>query len=312
MLRLASISLLLVFHKFCAPAQSNDSTVLFAYFTGNGEDGLHLAISQDGYDWQVLNHGKSLLKPTAGNDKLMRDPCIIRGPDGVFRMVWTVSWGERGIGYAWSKDLIQWSEQQYIPVMDQEPQALNCWAPELIYDNNTAEYMIYWATTIPGRFDKGNGQKYNHRIYYTTTKDFITFSKTSLLYDRDFSVIDATIFRDHGKYVMILKDETDQPYTPEKNLRLAFSTRIEGPYSDPGEPITGEYWAEGPTAIRIRGNWFVYFDKYRLRSFGLITSPDLSHWRDESGNLNMPEGIRHGTVLWISSKIANRLQHTGR
>ena len=42
--------------------------------------------------------GKSFLIHEVGKDKLMRDPCIIEGPDGLFHMVWTVSWAERGIG----------------------------------------------------------------------------------------------------------------------------------------------------------------------------------------------------------------------
>lgn len=40
----------------------------------------------------------------------MRDPCIIAGPDGVFHLVWTISWNEKGIGYAHSKDLIHWTD----------------------------------------------------------------------------------------------------------------------------------------------------------------------------------------------------------
>ena len=148
---------------------------LFSYFTGNGEDGLHLAYSQDGLTWTALNRGRSVLEPAAGVDRLMRDPCIIRGGEGRFHMVWTVSWNEQGIGYASSEDLIQWSEQQYIPVMEHEPEARNCWAPELYYDDREERYMIYWSTTIPGRFpdsDSTGDNGYNHRIYYTTTEDF--------------------------------------------------------------------------------------------------------------------------------------------
>ena len=57
---------------------------LFSYFLGNGEDGLHLAHSQDGYHWSALDAGRSFLAPTTGRDKLMRDPSITRGPDGTF------------------------------------------------------------------------------------------------------------------------------------------------------------------------------------------------------------------------------------
>ena len=70
--------------------------IVFSYFMGNGEDGLHLAYSRDGLTFHTLNGGRSLLTPQVGGDKLMRDPCICRGPDGTFHMVWTVSWKEKG------------------------------------------------------------------------------------------------------------------------------------------------------------------------------------------------------------------------
>ena len=110
---------------------------LFSFFKGNGEDGLHLAASRDGFSWEALNNHQSFLKPQVGKDKLMRDPCIIKGGDGKFHMVWTVSWKEKGIGYANSTALIHWSEQKYLPVMKHETEARNCWAPELFYDTDS-------------------------------------------------------------------------------------------------------------------------------------------------------------------------------
>jgi hypothetical protein len=168
--------------------RENNQVFMFSYFTGNGEDGLHLAYSHNGYQWKALNEGKSFLTPRVGNDKLMRDPCIIKGPEGKFHMVWTVSWGEKGIGYAWSEDLVHWSEQKYIPVMEHEPKAKNCWAPELFYDKKTEQFLIVWATTIPGRFPETDNQSNqgppnpgnNHRLYYTTTTGFEDFSKTKI------------------------------------------------------------------------------------------------------------------------------------
>src|SRR5690606_8794609 len=122
--------------------------------------------------------------------KLMRDPCIIRGGDGLFHMVWTVSWNDKGIGYANSKDLINWSEQQFLPVMQHEKLTRNTWAPEITYDPKSKIYMIYWASTIPGKFLETASKKesgYNHRMYYVTTKDFKKFSDTKLLYDPGFN-----------------------------------------------------------------------------------------------------------------------------
>lgn len=111
-------------------AQQSDSAYVFSYFKGNGEDGLHLAFSEDGLKWASLKNDQSFLTPELSPDKLMRDPCIIKGGDGLYHMVWTVSWTQKGIGHATSKDLINWSEQQYIPVMEHEENTRNTWAPE--------------------------------------------------------------------------------------------------------------------------------------------------------------------------------------
>ncbi|OQP63607.1 glycoside hydrolase family 43 protein [Niastella populi] len=307
-MKAATWLLLLLAHISIAVAQKNKPVYLFSYFKGNGEDGLHLAYSTDGFKWQALKNDSSFLTPTAGKDKLMRDPCIIRGADGRFHMVWTVSWNERTIGYASSKDLINWSEQQAIPVMEHEPASLNCWAPEIFYDAGTKQYMIYWATTIPGRFPQGDSagdNKYNHRMYYVTTKDFKTFSKAAILYDQGFNVIDATIQKNGKDFVMFLKDETRYP--PQKNLRIATSKNCTNGYSAPSAPITGNYWAEGPTVLKQGSQWIVYFDKYTRHQYGAITSTDLVNWTDVSEKLEMPKGIRHGTVVEITGKELKKL-----
>jgi predicted GH43/DUF377 family glycosyl hydrolase len=281
---------------------------LFSYFQGNGEDGLHLASSEDGLHWTALNDNKSYLTPTAGKDKLMRDPCIIQGGDGQFHMVWTVSWNEQGIGYAHSEDLKNWSEQRYIPVMEHEAGARNCWAPELFYDEAEDLYLIYWATTIPGRFpetDSTGDNGYNHRMYYTTTKDFITFRPTELLYDDGFNVIDATIQKVDDQYVMFLKNEIKHPEA-EKNIRIATSDHLLGPYTSASEPIT-DNWVEGPTAIKTDQGWVVYFDRYTNHKMGAVRSTDLKNWTDISEEVQFPEGTRHGTVLKVKKKLVDNL-----
>ncbi len=289
---------------FKITAQVNDNLVYaFSYFKDNGEDGLHLAYSYDGYNWTALKNDRSFLQPVLSKDSLMRDPCIIRGADNKFHMVWTVSWNDRGVGYASSTDLIHWSEQQYLPVMAHEDSARNCWAPELTYDAKEKKYMIYWATTIPGRFaagDTSGDSKYNHRMYYVTTKNFKKFSKTKLLYDKGFNVIDASIVPDGNRFIMFLKDETRYP--PQKNIRIATSTKLTEGFTGPSVPITGKYWAEGPTAIKIGDQWIVYFDKYTEHKYGAVASTDLVNWQDVSDKIQMPPGIRHGTVFKITKE----------
>lgn len=284
-------------------AQPKDSVYLFCYFKGGG-DGLHYAYSEDGYKWTAMFNDSVVLKAEVSRDKLFRDPCIVKGPDGTYHMVWTVSWADKGIGYASSKDLVNWSKQQFIPVMAHEDSAKNTWAPEINYDPAKKEFMIYWASTVAGKFSQkdtsAEGRKYNHRMYYVTTKNFKKFSKAKILYNPDFSVIDASIIKNGDQYLMFLKNETRWPV--EKNLRIATSKKLTGPYSPAGVPITGKYWAEGPTAAKVNGSWVVYFDKYTEKKYGAVSSSDLVQWEDISDKISFPKGVRHGTVITISRK----------
>ena len=302
------ITILFLLEHAHAQQPLKNSVLIFASFRDNGQDGLHLAYSKDGYKWTALNDDSSFLTPTVSKDKLMRDPCIIKGADGLFHMVWTVSWQDRGIGYASSKDMVHWSEQQFVPVMQHEQGALNCWAPEIIYDDQNKNYMIYWSTTIPGRFKAGDtsgDEKYNHRLYYVTTKDFKKYSTAKLLYDKGFNVIDATIKKAGKKYYMFLKDETLKP-TAQKNIRVAMSDHLNAGFTKTSPPITGKYWAEGPTAIRLGNKWIVYFDKYTEGKYGAVVSTDLVNWKDISDEISFPKGTRHGTVLSISTLEFNQ------
>jgi hypothetical protein len=302
------LGFLLVFSAFISEAQqtNKDEVYMFCYFNNNGKDGLHLAYSLDGYKWAALHKDTTFLRPVLSKDSLMRDPCIIKGADGLFHMVWTVSWKQRGIGYASSPDLIHWSKQQFLPVMEQELTAQNCWAPEITYDAKNKFYMIYWATTIPGRFPASDSSgDNNHRIYQITNKDFKTYTPTKLLYDQGFNVIDATIVPDGNQFIMFLKDETKNP--PKKDLHIAYSNQLTGGFGKPSGKITGNYWAEGPTTLKIGNNWIVYFDKYRDHKYGAIESTDLKNWTDISDKISVPKGIRHGTIFKVSKVELNKL-----
>lgn len=283
---------------------------LFSYFVDNGQDGLHLAYSTDGLKWSALNDGKSFLAPTVGKDKLMRDPFILQGKDGLFHMVWTSGWWDRQIGYAESKDLIHWSEQKGIPVMEHEATAKNCWAPEMAYDPENKDYIIFWATTIPGRHsdvsDSEREKGMNHRMYCTTTSDFKSFSPTEMFFNPDFSTIDATILPMNNKFYMFLKNENPNP--PEKNIRITISDHASGPYPvNVSEPITGRYWAEGPTCLEVGEYVYVYFDKYTEHKYGAVRSKNMLDWEDVSDQVSFPTGVRHRTAFKVSEKVFSTL-----
>jgi beta-xylosidase len=300
--------LLIGLNAFCG-----NKAYLFSYFINDSRDGLHLAYSLDGLTWTALNNGRSLLVPTVGKDRLMRDPSVVQAPDGTFHMVWTSSWTDRIIGYASSPDLIHWSEQRAIPVMMHEPDAHNCWAPELFYDEPSSTYYIYWATTIPGRHKEvpviDSEKGLNHRIYYVTTKDFKTFSETKIFFNPDFSVIDAAIVRDdkNNDLIMVVKNENSLP--AEKNLRVTRTDDItKGFPTDVSPSITGDYWCEGPAPLFVGDELYVYFDKYRNHKYGAVRSDDHGQtWTDISDKVSFPKGIRHGTAFAVERSVLDKL-----
>jgi hypothetical protein len=286
---------------------------VFSYFLDNGQDGMHLAYSRDGLKWTPLGGGRPYLAPAVGG-KLIRDPCIILGPDSMYHAVWTTGWYEQGIGIAHSRDLVEWSETAFLPVMVHERKAANTWAPEIFYDEETSQYLLFWSTTIPGRFpmtdESGSVNKagiaLNHRIYRTTTRDFKEYSRAELFFDPGFNVIDATIVRDGARCVMFLKDETLRPEA-RKDIRYAAADHALGPYVLAPDPISKANWVEGPTAFRAGLDMFVLFDAYTRKRYEGVRSRDLKTWTALGAELEMPPGARHGSVLAVPEKILKGL-----
>ncbi|MCY3024230.1 MAG: glycoside hydrolase family 43 protein, partial [Planctomycetota bacterium] len=218
-------------------------------------------------------------------------------------MVWTTGWWDNGFGYASSKDLIAWGEQKYVPV-NEKNKAKNTWAPELFYDARKEQFLIMWSSTIPGAFpETDKGGDHNHRLYYTVTKDFQTFTPMKLLYNPGFNCIDGMLRKVGDKYVLFFKDERPG----KKALRMATAGDPEGPYGPPSEPFTGD-WVEGPSSTDIDGECYVYFDHYAApHYYGALKSADLVKWEDVSKKMSFPKDFRHGAVLRISDAVLERL-----
>ena len=276
---------------------------LFTSFHEPADKGLRMLYSKDGYDWKDLD--TVLLQPSVGNQKVMRDPSIAQGPDGIFHLVWTSSWrGDKGFGYASSKDLVHWSEQRLIPVMEQELTTVNVWAPELFYDVDGKQFIIIWASCIPQRFERGiEEDSNNHRMYVTATKDFKTFSPTKLFLDPGFSVIDAVIVkRSMNDYVLVLKDNT----RPERNIKVAFADNPLGPYKNVSKPFTDNF-TEGPSVVKVKDDWLIYYDSYRKKTYEVMSTQDFASFTDITNKVNIPEGHKHGTIFSAKKKVVNKL-----
>ena len=290
-----------------------DSLYLFSYFTNKDANrhGMHYAWSRDGYEWNTVGNPVGFLQPdTASDAPRLRDPFLLQDKKGMWHCVWTTDWESPHIGYASSPDLIHWSEPQLLYVMQSagyEPR--NCWAPEMLYDEENDRYLIFWASTIKvdGKWRTEEGKKYDNRMYYTATRDFKTFSPARPFLDYGYNVIDATVRRVGESYYMIYKDERELP-SPHKYLLVATSKHAAGPYVPlTGKPFTPS-WVEGPSFIRLPDGTFIcYMDNYRKHRYSAMTTRDFIHWEEAPRKLSLPSGAAHGAVLKVPSSVVDTL-----
>jgi len=314
----------------------------FAYFKEPARSGIYYALSTDGYRWTPVNGGNPVWAPQYPKE-LMRDIFITRGPDHQFHAVWTWGWREKVIGYAHSSDLIHWSSQVRVPLMEGIPGTIHTWAPEIYWDGQRREWLIIWSSIAEGEtrnriyssftrdfvtfsppsvfFDPGydvidatilhaQGETRN-RIYSSFTRDFVTFSPPSVFFDPGYDVIDATILHAQKRYYLIFKDQTKVPLTYK--LRMADSHSLEGPWSHITDTLT-ESWSEGPSAIRIGRYYFLYYDHYRpapnheVRRYEALRSSDLKHWEEIDDQISFPAGCKHGSFFKLTQAEAQRLK----
>jgi hypothetical protein len=282
--------------------KKDEKVHLFTSFRDADQKYLRFLYSYDGHYW--MNVPGTFLEAKVGDSKQFRDPSLLRGPDGIFRLVWTAGWhGDQGFGYASSKDLMHWSDQKFIPVMTNEPTTVNVWAPELFYWKSQYEYLIVWASTIPGRFpDLLEKHDNNHRLYYTTTRDFTNFTPAKLFFDPGFSVIDPFILPNNGRYVLVCKDNS----RTNLNLRAAFAWSPLGPWRNVSAPFTAKF-TEGPSAVKTGADWLIFYDAYREKRYGAVKTADFKHFTDVSDEFFIPPGHKHGTAIRVSRKILDKM-----
>ncbi|WP_303140544.1 alpha-L-arabinofuranosidase C-terminal domain-containing protein [uncultured Parabacteroides sp.] len=294
-------------------SSSSDIRYLFAYFTDKNENrnGMHLAWSADGYTWTPIGPEHSFLKCDYGTwyaDKRMRDPFVMKGPDGLWHCIWTLNWDGNAIGYAHSEDLVHWSRQSYPKVMEGY-EVRNCWAPEMIYDDENRQYVIFWASTIKenGVWKTEPGEKYDHRMYYTTTKDFKTFSPAKIFFDPGHNVIDVTIQKKDGKYYMLYKDERIWPKA-KKELSVAVSDHATGPYLPTGDKPFATDWVEGPAVCPLSdGSYVVYMDAYTRHRYEAKRTRDFRTWEDVTDRISIPKDAKHGSIITVTKEFVDNI-----
>ncbi|MBN1515102.1 glycoside hydrolase family 43 protein [Candidatus Sumerlaeota bacterium] len=288
-----------------APRESNPVEPEAYLYTRGDQAGLHLAYSNDGMHWMDVN--RRFITPVVGS-RLFRDPHILRGPNGVFHMVWTTGWNDNGIGYAQSTDLINWYDQKFIPVMENTPGTKNCWAPETFYDDMRNEYIITWSSDVQGRFPAtASPDRMNNRTYCVTTKDFRQFSPAQLFFEPGFDHIDATIFKDQGRYILAVKEGDMQNRGVWGPIHLAVASDPHGPYKFMKVPLISGQKVEGHTIARIGDEYVAYFHYYTGGRCGARKTRDFVYWSDASAEFRAVQGQSHGTVFAVPRSIVDRL-----
>ncbi|MBN1517909.1 glycoside hydrolase family 43 protein [Candidatus Sumerlaeota bacterium] len=274
-------------------ATMTEEVYLFTSFRSEG-DGLHFADSENGLYWTDLK--QVYLAPRVGGQKL-RDPYILHGPDGVYHMVWTTSYNDYGIGYANSRDLVNWSEQRFLPVMASVPGTTNCWAPEIYYNQKTSEYVITWssATSI------GSGSGKYDRIYYSTTRDFLNFSSPMILFDAGQETIDATIIEHNGRYYMA--------HSGPDGIKLAQSFSLVGPYASMNVTVapSSSRTLLGSTFAKVGDEYILYYIENNSGRCKARKTRDFSSWTDCTNEIQPVSGQTQGVVLKAPRSVVERL-----
>jgi hypothetical protein len=307
---------ILFFVVFVIPASAKDKTsaYLFTYFTGNRveEEQICFALSYDGYNYKALNGGKPVINSkdislTGG----VRDPHILRAEDGkTFYMVVTdmtsnKGWdSNRGMVLLKSTDLIKWTSTAInIPTVFSEFADIDrVWAPQTIYDPLVGKYMVYFSMKRkgPGNFDI---------IYYSyANKDFTaleTAPKQLFFHPEGKSCIDGDIVFNDGKYNLFFKTEGHG-----NGIKKAIAEKLTGNWK-----MIDKYYQQTTKAVEGAGvfklnnsnEWILMYDVYSSGYYEFTKSTDLENFSLIQDKISMNFHPRHGTVLPVSNKEADRL-----
>ncbi len=307
---LLTLSITLSFQS-CSNGDDDFTAYLFAYFFGNGpgQEQVHYAISPDGFNWIALNNNH----PVIGADTIssrggVRDPHILRGPDGRFYMVLTDlyvpndGWTNTGMVFLNSDDLVTWTSSKVnIPDLFSEfSDVTRVWAPQTYYDEEEGKYMVYFSMLQPDGYDI---------IYYAYANDDFTSLATKpqqLFYHPDNkSCIDGDIVYKDGTYHLFFKTEGHG-----NGIKKAISDRLTEGYVMHDEYLQQTTEAvEGSCVFRLIGKdeYIFMYDVYMRGSYQFTRSTDLLNFEIIDEQISMNFHPRHGTVIPITKTELERL-----
>ena len=299
------------------------SNYLFAYFPANDNENIYYALSNDGYNFTPMNNGKRVVAAdTVSIKKGLRDPHVLRAPDGWFYMVNTdmksaEGWASnRGMVLMKSRDLINWKHSTvHFPDKYKGKNFANVtrvWAPETIWDAN---------------YVNKDGSKGRPLVYYSllTNDGSIPYDKVFFNYaNEDFTDLegDPIHFFDRGKSTI----DMDIVYNPVDKLYHAFykNEGDGGICKVQAQTLTSENGTKAPTWYKRSGalqqtteavegagvfklinqnSWVLMYDCYMNGHYQFTSSTDLENFKfvqdTKTSGAFTP---RHGTILPITAQ----------
>lgn len=296
--------------KNAVKVKSKFGKYLFVYFVGNGEgeERLHFAVSENGYDFKPLNNNEAVITQTKGK-KCVRDPFIFRGVDGKTYIIGTdmkceEGWESNHALVTWcSDDLVNWTDETIIDIKDLGEKYRNttrAWAPQAMWDEKEKAYMLYWAHSTKEHNTAG--------LYYAYTRGMKTLlTEPEPLYCRDIQTIDGDIAYNEadGLYYLFFKHDEDQ------TIAYVTSENLNGPYED--EPVVvslAPSGVEGSQIYRVSGTdtWLLIMDEYGKGRFFMQQTENFRDYLPVAReDYTMDFSPRHGSVMAISDEEYERL-----
>ncbi len=319
------------------PRAEDPERYFLGHFTGEGTaDGEQLRFSistgNNALDWVGLAGGRPSLVSQLG-DQGLRDPFIIRSPDGdTFYMIATdLNWFNRNRDYQIndsqyievfeSHDLVNWSPQRHVKVAPDN--AGNAFAPEAYWDDSIGAYVVFWAQAMwrdpVTRTNPGNQQ-----MWFATTRDFRTFSAPAVWQDPyPQSRIDTTVIKVGDWFYRFTKNEAgnagsdvfSEKHTQLRDTNLANWT--------PVAPAVGRStWVanqgyEGPLVFKANPGdtacpeqFYFWADRYTNGGgYQTSCSADIEApaWTPKTPRFTNTGTVRHGTVTPLTLREWNRI-----
>jgi len=316
----------------------NLKAYLLVYFKDETHS-IYFATSADGYTFTDVNNGIPVMWGNeVAEQKGVRDPHIMRGPDNAFYLSMTdlhvfgkeagyrttqwerpeelYSWGNnRGLILMKSYDLIHWTLARVrVDQLFPEYADIGCaWAPETIYDPFERKLMVYFTTRIKAG---PNFMVYSYAddgftTLTTTPRQLFTYPKQNV------NTIDGDITRVGNKYHLFYVAH-DKP----GNIRHAVSSQIDKGYVYEPQKVDPENVGdEAPNLWRRNGTntYVLMYDVFGAspHNMGFSETNDFVHYRNlgrfnekdspmKTTNFSNP---KHGAVMSITSAELQRLNN---